>query len=55
MKDGSKREFDRYMKKFDLGSHAKDIAATLDAEPEVSRFYAELVPLKLTPEVFWAR
>lgn len=27
----------------------------LDQEPEVSRFYAELVPVKLTPEEFWSR
>lgn len=27
----------------------------MDEEPEVSRFYAELVPLQIPPEEFWAR
>jgi hypothetical protein len=31
VKEASKREFDRYFKKFDLGSHASSIAETLDA------------------------
>ncbi|RYG59614.1 hypothetical protein EON64_20060, partial [archaeon] len=31
------------------------LQAVLDAESEVSRFYAELVPLQLSAEVFWAR
>lgn len=43
------------MKKFNLATYAGEIASTLDIEPEVSRFYAELVPIKISPEEFWAR
>jgi myosin heavy subunit len=49
------KEFERFKKKFDLGSYSKQIASVLDEEPEVSRFYAELVPLQIKPDEFWAR
>mmetsp|Transcript_1155 Transcript_1155/g.1913 ORF Transcript_1155/g.1913 Transcript_1155/m.1913 type:complete len:352 (-) Transcript_1155:144-1199(-) len=55
VKDTSKRDYERYLKKFDLGSFAADVASTLDVEPEVSRFYAELVPIQISPQEFWAR
>jgi hypothetical protein len=35
--------------------HSNAIAEVLDEEPEVSRFYAELVPIHITPDEFWAR
>lgn len=50
------KEFDKFLKnKFSLSSHAKDIVDILDIEPDVSRFYAELVPISISPEEFWAR
>jgi BSD domain len=38
-----------------LSSQGAEIAEVLDEETDVSRYYAELVPIKLTPEEFWAR
>jgi hypothetical protein len=38
-----------------LANYNVDIAAVLDAEPDVSRYYTELVPAKLQPEEFWGR
>ncbi len=55
LKERRAKEFDRYKKKFTLTSHANEIAEVLDEEPEVSRFYAELVPIQITPDEFWAR
>lgn len=49
------KEFERFKKRFALSSYGDKIAEVLDIEPEVSRFYAELVPLQLSPEEFWAR
>ena len=49
------REYEKFMKKFSLVSNATEIAAVLDAEPDVSRYYAELVPISITPEQFWSR
>jgi len=49
------KDYDRFKKKFNLSSCATDIATVLDEEPEVSRFYAELVPISLDPEEFWCR
>jgi hypothetical protein len=55
IREGDQRDYERFKKKFNLSSSAADIASVLDEEPEVSRFYAELVPIKLTPEEFWSR
>eukprot|EP00981_Chlorochromonas_danica_P001838 scaffold386_cov174-Ochromonas_danica.AAC.12 len=49
------KEFERFKKRFALSSYGDKIAEVLDVEPEVSRFYAELVPLQISPEEFWAR
>ncbi len=49
------KEFQKFRKTFNLSAYANDIGFVLDEEPEVSRFYAELVPAELTPEIFWAR
>lgn len=43
------------MKAFSLSSNASEIANILDVEPDVSRYYAELVPAQLNPEEFWGR
>jgi len=43
------------MKKFSLSTVAPEISTILDVESDVSRFYAELVPLSIKPEEFWAR
>jgi BSD domain len=48
-------QYDKFVKKFSLSSQATDIAELLDAEVDVSRYYAELVPSKVRPEDFWAR
>ena len=49
------KEFEKFMRQFSLSSQGVDIAQLLDDEPDVSRFYAELVPIKISPELFWAR
>ena len=43
------------MKNFSLSTYAKEIANILDVELDVSRFYAELVPIAIKPEEFWSR
>jgi hypothetical protein len=55
LKENKAKDFERYKKKFSLSGHAKEISDVLDQEPEVSRFYAELVPVEISPEEFWAR
>lgn len=55
LRENKLKEFERFKKKFALSSYAQEIAQVLDIEPEVSRFYAELVPLEIPPEEFWAR
>jgi hypothetical protein len=49
------REYEKFACKFSLANYNVDIAAVLDAEPDVSRYYTELVPAKLQPEEFWGR
>jgi len=49
------KEFEKYLRSFSLSSQAAEIASILDEEPDVARFYAELVPVTITPVVFWAR
>lgn len=48
-------QYEKFLKKFSLSSQASDIAELLDAEVDVSRYYAELVPSQIKPEEFWAR
>jgi len=49
------KEFEKYSRQFSLSTQAADIAQLLDDEPDVSRYYAELVPAQISPELFWAR
>lgn len=55
IEDVHSKEFEKYMRQFSLSSQASDIAQLLDDEPDVSRHYAELVPIQISPELFWAR
>ena len=55
IEDVHTKEYEKYMKTFSLVNYAGEIAETLDEELDVARFYAELVPIKLTPEQFWSR
>jgi len=56
MEEHHAKEFERYLKsKFSLSTYATEISEILDVEPDVSRYYAELVPITITPEEFWAR
>lgn len=48
-------QYEKFLKKFSMVSQASDIAELLDAEADVSRYYAELVPSQVKPEDFWAR
>mmetsp|Transcript_22583 Transcript_22583/g.50629 ORF Transcript_22583/g.50629 Transcript_22583/m.50629 type:complete len:246 (-) Transcript_22583:2433-3170(-) len=54
IREADLRDYDRFRKKASLSSLAAEIAAVLDQEPEVSRFYAELVP-SMTPDEFWSK
>lgn len=49
------KEFEKFSKGFALSSYNVDIASLLDLEHDVSRYYAELVPAQIRPELFWAR
>ena len=55
IEDQHSKEFEKYMRSFSLSSHAADIALLLDEEVDVSRYYADLVPISISPELFWAR
>eukprot|EP01031_Cornospumella_fuschlensis_P029590 gene29590-35719_t len=55
LRENRQKDFERFKKHFSLAGHAQEIGAVLDAESEVSRFYAELVPLQVSAEIFWAR
>lgn len=47
--------FTKFMRSFSLSTYAGEIAQLLDDEPDVARYYAELVPVQISPEQFWAR
>jgi len=49
------KEYDKYFKNFSLAMYGAEVAKLLDDEPDVSRYYAELVPNELKPEEFWSR
>ena len=55
IKESNQQEYTKYLKKFDMSDFGGYIAEVFDEYPEVSRFYAELVPIKITPEEFWSR
>ena len=48
-------QYEKYFRNFSLASHGMEIGELLDAEVDVSRYYAELVPAQIRPEDFWAR
>ena len=43
------------MKSFHFTNVATEISELLDSEPDVARYYADLVPISLKPEEFWSR
>lgn len=49
------KEYDKYHKNFSLAMCGNDVAKLLDDEPDVSRYYTELVPSQLKPDEFWSR
>ncbi len=49
------KDYEKFKKSFSMSSSAAEIARVLDEESEVSRFYAELVPISMSPEEFWGR
>jgi hypothetical protein len=56
--ESQEKEYQTFLKKFSLGNKAAEISELLDEESvgvDVSRYYADLVPTKLTPEEFWSR
>ena len=53
--DQHAKGFEKFMRTFSLSSQGADIAQLLDVEPDVSRYYAELVPTQISPDLFWAR
>lgn len=55
IEDHNKKFFDPWLRTFSLTSKAAEIAQVLDQEPDVSRFYADLVPNSISAEEFWAR
>ena len=55
VEEENKREFEKFLKTFSLSTYANEIAEILDEEVDVSRYYADLVPVHLTPDEFWAR
>ena len=48
-------EYKKFLKNFSLSTYAGDIATILDEEVDVSRYYAELVPITINPDEFWSR
>lgn len=53
--ESSRKEFQKFRNSFTLSSQAVEIGNILDEEPDVPRYYAELVPAKMVPEEFWGR
>lgn len=50
-----RREYEKFLRQFSLSSQAVEIGTILDEEPDVPRYYAELVPAVMIPEEFWSR
>lgn len=55
IRENDLKDYEKFKKTFSMSSSAAEIARVLDEESEVSRFYAELVPLSMSPEEFWGR
>lgn len=49
------KDFKKFMKKFSLSSNGSDIARILEWEDDVSKYYADLVPNKISADLFWGR
>ena len=49
------KKFKKFIKLFKLESHRTTIAQLVDEEPDVGRYYVELVPEQVQPAVFWGR
>lgn len=48
-------DYDAFCDSFSLTARASDIAAALQNEDDVSKFYEDLVPNSLDSEEFWKR
>mmetsp|Transcript_22676 Transcript_22676/g.20594 ORF Transcript_22676/g.20594 Transcript_22676/m.20594 type:complete len:283 (+) Transcript_22676:163-1011(+) len=55
IEDVYQKEYDRFLKSFSLSNYSREISDVLDNESDVARFYAELVPIAISAEEFWAR
>mmetsp|Transcript_54395 Transcript_54395/g.94960 ORF Transcript_54395/g.94960 Transcript_54395/m.94960 type:complete len:457 (-) Transcript_54395:202-1572(-) len=55
IRENDLKDYEKFKKSFSMSSSAAEIARVLDEESEVSRFYAELVPISMSPEEFWGR
>eukprot|EP00607_Mallomonas_marina_P008644 CAMPEP_0182423648 /NCGR_PEP_ID=MMETSP1167-20130531/9718_1 /TAXON_ID=2988 /ORGANISM="Mallomonas Sp, Strain CCMP3275" /LENGTH=517 /DNA_ID=CAMNT_0024602825 /DNA_START=34 /DNA_END=1587 /DNA_ORIENTATION=+ len=55
IEEENRKSFDSWHRSFSLTSKAAEIAQVLDQEMDVSRFYADLVPINITADEFWAR
>jgi hypothetical protein len=57
IRESERKDYEKFKKKFNfnMSTYSVEIGQVLDAEPEVSRFYTELVPGTMTPEEFWGR
>jgi hypothetical protein len=47
--------FQKYLESYALSDYSSEISALLENDQIISRFYCELVPDKMSPEMFWAR
>ena len=55
MEETYQKEYSKFRKDFTLSAKAVEIGTILDEEPDVPRYYAELVPGMMVPEEFWGR
>lgn len=55
VEDTCRKEYESFRSSFTLSSQAVEIGSILDEEPDVARYYAELVPATMVPEEFWGR
>jgi hypothetical protein len=55
-KASQRKKFSTFMKSvFSLKESSREIAALVEEEHDVCRYYVELVPANMTPETFWGR
>lgn len=55
VKEEHKPEFEKFLKSFSLSSKADEIEYILELENGIAKHYDALVPVELTPDLFWAR